>query len=90
MTCGVYERSHRYNPPRSKTAEILNPASLMLYKTAIYYYYYYNLLEMEQTRTYNISERRTITVYYKKEDGSVSIRIQDKYCLLYTSPSPRD
>ena len=52
----------------------------MLYETAIYYYYYYyNLLEMEQTRTYNISERRTITVYYKKEDGSVSIRIQDKY-----------
>ena len=47
--------------------------------TDIYYYYYYSLFEMEQTRTYDISEHRTITVYYKKEDGSVSIRIQDKY-----------
>ena len=26
-------------------------------------------VEMEQTRTYSISERRTITIYYKKEDG---------------------
>jgi len=44
---------------------------------------------MEQTKTYAISERRTLTVNYMKEDDSVNVRIQDKFnenrCALLTA-----
>jgi len=58
----------------------------MLYKTASIRQSTHLLLlllhyidEMEQTKTYDISERRTLTVNYKKEDGNVTVRLQDKF-----------
>ena len=55
-----------------KTASIRQSTHLLL--LLLYY-----VVEMEQTKTYDISERRTLTVNYKKEDCSVTVWLQDKF-----------